>query len=420
MNTINKTDITRPHGILFLIKVIPIIFILLLSFVPIFFPNYFPWITNIKWYTIIFAAMTIFQTWVLIMTEYKSKNSLWKNACYVWIVFYTIVIYLTGGLNSSFMFIMVFIPIISTSYLDEKLTKYTGIISTIFLVSLIFFQKGALENPVYIIEHAIHVAVYALMVFLIYKIVQEILHHRYEKELFKRKFIEMNELDKVKQMFLTAMSHQLRTPLTGARWAVEEAIKDKTTAPEMLKESERRIINAIDILGEILKTAEFDLGNINIKIDKNPVVLNSLVTTIVNNLAFMMQIKGNKISYDMPREVVVKGDRKMLELALTNIIDNSFRYSPNGSVKISVEKDEEFGKLTVEDSGIGIDSADMEYVFQKFFRGSNALLVDPNESGVGLYVTKKIIEMHGGEVKISSVIGKGTKVEVLLPLKKIP
>ena len=110
------------------------------------------------------------------------------------------------------------------------------------------------------------------------------------------------------------------------------------------------------------------------------------------------------------------GDEKMLDLALTNIIDNALKYSPKGTVKISLNKNGDQAVLAVSDSGIGIEAEDLEYIFQKFFRGRNASLVDPNGSGIGLYTAKKIIEMHGGRVSIYSVVGKGTRVEVLLPI----
>jgi len=412
----NKISKTRSHGILLLVKVVPIFFVGLFALLPTFFPDYFPWIPNMGLYRIVLVVLVIFQTWVVIMTEYRGENSLYKNTSYVFILFYAVVIYLTGGVNSSFTFIMVFVPIVALSYLDEKLMKRIGIISVIFLASIIFFQKGAITDPVYIIKHFLNVSLYALMVYYIYGIMKEILHRKYEEEILKRKFIETNELNKAKSVFSTVMSHQLRTPLTGVRWAIEEAIRDKKTSKKMLEEGERRIINAIDILNGVLKTTEFDSVGSGFKINKKPVVLNSLIRKIVANLNFIVEIRGNKISYDMPEEIAIDGDEKMLELAFTNIIDNALKYSPNGLVKISLAGGEKSVKLIVEDSGIGIESADLEYVSQKFFRGKNAMLVDPNGSGIGLYTAKKIVEMHDGEVKISSGTGKGTKVVVNLPI----
>jgi len=350
------------------------------------------------------------------MTEYKGESFIYKNTYYVWIVFYATFAYLTGGLNSSFMLIMVFVPIVALSYLDEKLMKYVGILSVASMASIIIFQKGAIENPADIIKHFVHVSVYALMVYYIYGIMKEILHHKYEEEVSMRKFIETNELNKAKNIFLTAMSHQLRTPLTAVRWAVKEAISNKKSVKRMLEESEKRIISAIEILNDILKTTEFDLDGKGFQLSKKPIVLNSIIGQIISELNFIVEIRGNKVSYDMPEEITVMGDEKMLDLALTNIIDNALKYSPKGTVKISLNKNGDQAVLAVSDSGIGIEAEDLEYIFQKFFRGRNASLVDPNGSGIGLYTAKKIIEMHGGRVSIYSVVGKGTRVEVLLPI----
>lgn len=412
----NKINIQQSRGSLFLVKFIPIVFAGVLGLVPLFFPGYFPWIIDIKLFVLVCLLMTLFQSVVFILTEYRGKNSFYKNTFYIWILFYAILIYLTGGLNSTFMFIMVLIPIISTSYLNDNIMKYGGITSVVFLAALIFFQPGAIHDPVLIIKHLISVSIYALMVFALYRIMKEILYHKYEEEVFKRKFIDKNELEKAKNVFSTAMSHQLRTPLTAVRWAIEEAIRDKSVTEKMLQEGEKRILSAIDILNDILKTTEFDLYDASFQLNKKPLNLNVLVKEIVANLNFLIEIKANKISYDMPEEIMISADKKMLDLALTNIIDNALKYSPKGTIKISLNKRGNQADLVVEDSGIGIETVDQKYIFQKFFRGKNALLVEPNGSGIGLYSTKKIIEMHGGEIEISSVFEQGTKVEILLPL----
>jgi len=220
-----------------------------------------------------------------------------------------------------------------------------------------------------------------------------------------------------KSTFLTTVAHQLRNLLAGARWSIEIATKDKDCPnKEILTEGLNKIVHSIDIVGEILKLSNNDLVGEEIELKKDNFILNDLVKKIISNLNFLIQEKGTTITCEEKGSFEINGDEKMLGMVLTNVFDNALRYSPKGKVFISLEKEDSFVKITVKDTGIGISSSDLEHIFQKFFRGENAKEIDPNETGVGLYTTKKIVEMFGGKIAISSVLNKGTTVEISLPL----
>ena len=411
----NKEDMKYKESFT-VIQLITYIGVGLYILLPFLYPKLFPWITNIKYYFIITISFLFINILINFILKIINKGTYYKYLGYIGVLTYIFIIYITGGVNSSLIFLLFFTPVLSVSFLDEKLTRNIGIISGILLVSIIFWDKSYL-NPTLISKHILNVLGYSLLVYFIYKLIKEILLQRYEKEHYKRKFIELNEVDKVKETFITAMSHQLRTPLNGARWAIEAAINDKTKQiPEFLNNGYNKIIESINIIDEIIKSTKFDISDDFLKLNKEKIDLYETIDTIINKLNFLIIEKNIKIKYIKSDVFKIFGDRKMLELSLINIFDNAFRYSPNGEVSILFKKEEDKIKITIKDSGIGIDSADMEYMFQKFFRGKNAIKIDPNESGVGLYATKKIIEMYGGNINISSVLNKGTTVEVSLPL----
>jgi signal transduction histidine kinase len=386
-------------------------------FIPIFLPQYFSWISNLKIYLYALLWILAINILLFLLVKIFKKESFWIYAGYFWAIAYIMVIYSTGGLDGSFIFVLLFIPIISVSQLDLKLTRNNSIWSFALLLILFFTKKQYFTDPSHITKFLFVFACLILLNFFIYEFVKEIITQKYEKELFKRKFTELSELDDVKQMFLTAMSHQLRTPLAGARWALDTVVKDPNCPnKEILKQGYEKIVQSIGIVSELLKSAESDIEKGKMKIEKKRLDLGILLKKVSENLNYLAVTNSISLSLDIASGIFLNGDEKMLDLAFTNIFDNAFRYSPKGKVKISLKKENNQAKVMIEDSGIGIDSADMEYVFQKFFRGKNALKLDPNESGVGLYATKKIIEMHNGNINISSVIGKGTKVEVSLPL----
>jgi signal transduction histidine kinase len=225
------------------------------------------------------------------------------------------------------------------------------------------------------------------------------------------------ELEKTKETFVTAVSHQLRTPLNGAKWAIQEVMKIETCPEkELLNEGYNKIVQSINIVGDMLKSMEIDSEKNIFNLQKEKIDLSSVVDTILKNLSFLIKANGIDLVYNKKENLNILADRKSLDLGLVNIFDNAFRYSPKSQVIVSLDKVDKNAKLTIQDHGIGIDPVDMEHMFQKFFRGKNAIAVDPNESGVGLYSTKKVVEMHGGSITLNSELGKGTTFEVLIPL----
>jgi signal transduction histidine kinase len=169
-------------------------------------------------------------------------------------------------------------------------------------------------------------------------------------------------------------------------------------------------------VGEMLKSTELDTGKDLFNLKKEKIDLSSITDNILKNLNFLIKANDIDLVYNKKEGLNIFADKKTLDLGLTNIFDNAFRYSPKSQVIVSLDRVGKDARLTIQDHGIGIDPVDMEHMFQKFFRGKNAVAIDPNESGVGLYATKKIVEMHGGNIKLNSELGKGTTFEIFIPL----
>ncbi len=225
--------------------------------------------------------------------------------------------------------------------------------------------------------------------------------------------------DQFKDAFILALVHRLRTPLNGARWALDSVInsENKNGDREILNEGYNKIISAINTVNEILKVAEINSKEGGFNLKKEKINLCNIVEDILKNLDFLIQKKEITLEYDHKCDpLTIYGDKEVLDIGLTNLFDNAFRYSPKGTVIIKINKDGDMAKLVIKDNGIGIDSDDLKHMFEKFYRGKNAREMDQNQNGVGLYATKKIIEMHKGSIKIESELNKGTKVEVRLPI----
>ena len=226
-----------------------------------------------------------------------------------------------------------------------------------------------------------------------------------------------NKEDQFKENLTMALAHKLRTPLNGARWTIETVMaKEKGEQKELLRDGYNKIIESINIVSQILKSTSYESYEKFLESSKEKVNLCLIIEEIVKNLNFLIKEKNITLDYKKCDSATVYGDAKMLDIGLTNLFDNAFRYSPNGNVSITFTKDTKSVKLGIIDNGIGISKEDMSRLYEKFFRGKNAKELDPDESGIGLYTTKKIIEMHKGKISIESELNKGTTVEVTFPL----
>jgi signal transduction histidine kinase len=112
-------------------------------------------------------------------------------------------------------------------------------------------------------------------------------------------------------------------------------------------------------------------------------------------------------------QMIVIGDGYLLKVAVSNIIENACKFSPDHTVNIKFQHVEKWIEVVFTDSGIGISEEDLQKIFEPFYRGTNALSV--SGSGIGLPLVNQIIKNHNGIIKISSEVGKGTSVTVLLP-----
>ena len=154
---------------------------------------------------------------------------------------------------------------------------------------------------------------------------------------------------------------------------------------------------------------------INITKSKNNV--NDLICTVVNQLRTKAEVKNVNISIEKHTEVKKASfDMKWTTEALHNIVENSIKYTPqNGNIKISTMPYEFFYRIDISDNGIGIDEYEINDIFKRFYRSKS---VSQYEGvGIGLFITREIINAQGGYIKVNSKVGKGTIFSVFLPIE---
>lgn len=230
------------------------------------------------------------------------------------------------------------------------------------------------------------------------------------------------EIDHIKSQFINVVSHQLRTPLNSIRWNLEILLGGdlgsfKKDQEKFLKTVYLNNQNIMNIIADLFLALEIE--ETEIKLEKEIIDLDVLLDSVAEGFKNSLAIKHIKLSVgkSKKRQIInVEGDRDKLIQVFSRLIDNAIKYSKdNGEIDIKIEKVNNSAAVSIIDNGIGIPKEEQPALFSKFFRASNAAVMHPNASGLGLFISRKIIEAHNGKIWFVSTEGKGTTFFVSLP-----
>lgn len=240
-----------------------------------------------------------------------------------------------------------------------------------------------------------------------------------------------SDILKSKSEFLTVSAHQLRTPLTALSWTLEslnneiesEKNKIKKETGDLVKEAWSLTKRSLKIIDDLLNAARIEEGRFGFNF--KALDLSELLKTIVKEVYAIAETFKIKIGLEIKKSpVIIMADEEKLTMAITNIIENAIKYNyENGLVNITLEIDpylKNSARLSIADTGIGIPKESLPKIFSKFYRAENAQKLEPNGSGLGLYITKNIIEKHGGKIHIESQEKRGTTFIINIPINISP
>jgi two-component system NtrC family sensor kinase len=229
---------------------------------------------------------------------------------------------------------------------------------------------------------------------------------------------QLKELDRLKSEFVSTVSHDLRSPLTTILGYVD-LIERAGPVTRQQKEFINRIQNSVGSITTLISDL-LDLGKIESGIDsqKETVLLNTLARNAVEGIRARAEAKHVQLQISLDDQIPpLTGNPVRLRQMISNLLDNGVKYTPEGgTLTLSTQREQDQILLRVSDSGIGIPSTDLPYVFNKFYRASN--VQNTAGTGLGLSIVKSVAEIHGGRVWVDSTDGNGTKFTVVLPLPK--
>ncbi len=226
---------------------------------------------------------------------------------------------------------------------------------------------------------------------------------------------DQKELERKKDEFMNLASHELKTPLTSALAYVDLSFrstqeKNIDELPLYLDYAKLSLKKLNILINELLDVSRIELGKVRMNFEL--VSMDKLVKEIIRDLREIHVDYNLNISGETG--VKIKADRRMLEQLITNLVSNAIKYSPiRTEVKILLSKTEEHVILEVEDHGIGMDQEVMKHIFSKFYQAN---VYETDGLGLGLYLSKSIVEAHQGTIEVESEPGKGSRFRVQLPL----
>jgi signal transduction histidine kinase len=225
--------------------------------------------------------------------------------------------------------------------------------------------------------------------------------------------------------FLADVSHELRTPIAALRTFNElltEGAGDDPAARAEFLETSRAQLERLDWLAQnLLELSKLDSGLV--LLDLRPEDLRSAVEQAVEQAAATARRRGVELTMERPATPIqIRHDPVRIGQVVANLVGNAVKFTPRGgSVRVQVQGEPDGGaSITVSDTGIGIDAAELPRIFDRFFRGSRATEARGSGSGLGLAIVRSIVEMHGGTVSVESRLGAGSTFRVVLPEQPRP
>lgn len=225
---------------------------------------------------------------------------------------------------------------------------------------------------------------------------------------FNKMSEELYKIDTNRRRFISDVSHELKTPLTSIKALIESLI-DGNDDVAVYKEYLMDINGEMDRLSFLVKSLLTVTRLEELELRREPVKLCAEAESVAKLFAPLFNQKGIKLEVSCSEEIVVSADKGMLREVLINLIDNAIKYGrDNGRVQVRCESGEKV-HLSVIDSGIGISEKDLPYVFDIFYRADKSRRRDTGGSGIGLYIVRKIIELHGWNISVKSKPREGTE-----------
>ncbi len=217
--------------------------------------------------------------------------------------------------------------------------------------------------------------------------------------------------------FVADAAHELRTPLATLRTQLEVIQQDLKATLSDYREMSATLIMTLDRLDRLTEDLLL-LAKGEKEITKEQVNLEVLLTEVIHELTPLAQSGQVRLRLQMTEEIIFPADSRLLGRAVSNLVENGIRYNhPGGTVTVQADFQGNRLAIRVEDTGIGIMESDLALIFERFYRVDRARDRNLGGSGLGLAISDHIVQLHGGEIRVSSIPGEGSVFTLWLPMR---
>jgi two-component system, OmpR family, sensor histidine kinase SaeS len=232
-------------------------------------------------------------------------------------------------------------------------------------------------------------------------------------------FQRQRELEEARQGLIAAVSHDLRTPLASIRVMVEAIsdgiASDPETVRRYIKSMERETVNLTRLVDDLFEISRLDSGQVTLRLEPTP--MSTLVLETCESMTAQARVQGvmiqPRVDFSIPPVVI---DPDQIQRVLYNLVQNAIRHTPaDGSVIVEIVDIGREVQVNVADNGEGILPEDLPYVFERFFRGDKSRSRDTGGAGLGLAISKRLVETHGGRIWVAQPVGGGSVFSFTLP-----
>lgn len=238
------------------------------------------------------------------------------------------------------------------------------------------------------------------------------------RDISQQKISESSQND-----FVAHVSHELRSPLANIRAYSETLLSDMELDAKTQKEAFNVIndetVRLSRMINDVLDLSQMEAGAM--RLDKSEVITDRLIRQCINDLKAMAASKNITLQTNFhPKIPNLYADRDKLAIVLNNLLSNAIKYTPDGgTVFFETNVDEEFVYVKITDTGYGIGPADIDKVFEKFYRVDREETAHISGTGLGLSTSREIVTQHGGAIDVTSKLDKGTEMLIKLPLSSV-
>jgi len=230
------------------------------------------------------------------------------------------------------------------------------------------------------------------------------------------------ELERTQEEFVSNVSHELRTPMTSIRVLADSLIGQQNFPEEVYQEFLSDISTEIDresrIIDDLLSMSKLDRGTQ--KLNLATISINDMILGILKTVKPLAEKQHVELVYESFRNVTADVDEVKLIQAFSNLVENGIKYnSENGQVRVSLDSDHEYFYVRITDTGVGIPKEALDHIFDRFYRVDKARSRETGGTGLGLPISKQLILLHDGGIRVDSVENEGTTFTVRIPLKHV-